>query len=205
MGSSSSTPSWLLLPEAAPQPDRGPSQASSSTWTKLRPGGKAQPVLSREHCSPERFVPGTRPQCPAWGAQARPSRQQAAECWARLGGLFLYTASAFRHPPHLKKWPRHRAMALAHSQRPLPSLHSTEPGSQSEALTLTGELNSTSVTCMFGRNQPLSEGEDVPAILPPLSQPSWTSVWHTPFLREFFSPFPHAPLYFVCDFFFSSS
>lgn len=51
------------------------------------------------------------------------------------------------------------------------------------------------------RNQPLSEGEDVPAILPPLSQPSWTSVWHTPFLREFFSPFPHAPLYFVCDFF----
>lgn len=125
-GSSSITPSWLLLPEAATQPDRGPGQASSSTWTELRPGGKPQPVLRREHCSPkrERFVPGIHPQCSACGGQACPSREQAAECRARLGGLFLYTALALRSPPHLKKWPpRHGAMAPAHSQQPLPSLH----------------------------------------------------------------------------------
>lgn len=51
----------------------------------------------------------------------------------------------------------------------------------------------------------LSGGKCVPTILRKLSQPSQTPpVWHTLFLREFLSTFPHAPLYSVCGDFFTS-
>ena len=49
----------------------------------------------------------------------------------------------------------------------------------------------------------LARGESVPTSLLKLSQHSRTpSVWHTLFLREEYSPFPHAPLYSICGVFF---